>query len=98
MARAQRIVAVLYCLLVVYCAIWVPWVANTVNIKDIQQGYGWVWSPPSGVGVPSLAAIATRIVAATALSGVAFLLAREWKVLLFVGFLAGAGILLYRLG
>jgi hypothetical protein len=95
MTRAQRIVAVLYCLLVVYCAVWVPWVANFRDFKDIPQGYGWVWSPPSGQGIPSLAAIATRILAVTALSGAAFLLAGKWKALLFVAVLAGAGILLY---
>jgi hypothetical protein len=33
--------------------------------------------------------------AATALSGAAFLLARKWKALLLVAILAGAGILLY---
>jgi hypothetical protein len=95
MTRAQRIVLIIYCLLVVYCCVWVPWVANYGSIKDIHQGYGWVWSPPSGTGVPSLVAIATRILAATALSGAAFLLAGEWKALLLVAVLAGAGILLH---
>jgi hypothetical protein len=95
MTRPQRVVAVVYCLLVVYCCVWVPWVANFGSVKDVHQGYGWVWSTPSGEGVPSLAAIATRILAATALSGAAFLLAWKWKALLFVAILAGAGILLY---
>jgi hypothetical protein len=47
---------------------------------------------------PNLAAIALRIVAATALSIAAFLLARNWKLLLSAAILAGlgfAGILLY---
>jgi hypothetical protein len=96
MNAAQRVVAVLYCLLVVYCCVWVPWVANFRGFNDIHQGYGWVWSPPSKEGVPSLAAIATRLLAVTALSGAAFLLAGKWKVLLLVGLLAGGGILLYR--
>jgi hypothetical protein len=95
MTRSQRIVVAVYCLVVVYCCVWVPWVANFGSVRDIHQGYGWVWSPPSDTGVPSLAAIATRILAATALSGAAFLLARKWKALLFVAVLAGAGILLY---
>jgi hypothetical protein len=46
MTRAQRIVAVLYCLLVVYCGVWVPW-ARTVPLAQpikVQEGYDWVWS------------------------------------------------------
>lgn len=45
MTRSQRIVAVLYCLLVVYCCVWVPWswVIPSGRTK-IQQGYDWVWS------------------------------------------------------
>src|SRR5208282_3023200 len=94
MTRAQRIILVIYCLLVVYCAVWVPWVANIDDTKDIHEGYGWVWKPPEEMGIPSLPIIATRILAATALSGAAFLLARKWKTLLFVAALAGAGLLL----
>jgi len=97
MTRAQRIVAVLYCLLVVYCCVWVPWVASTEGVKDISQGYSWVWSSP-GAGVPSLPAILTRIMAATALSVAAFLLAGRWKTLLSAAILVAvvfAGILLH---
>jgi hypothetical protein len=97
MTRAQRIVAVLYCLLVVYCCVWVPWVASTEGVKDISQGYSWVWSSP-GAGVPSLPAILTRIMAVTALSAAAFVLAGKWKVLLaaaIVAVLTFAGILLH---
>lgn len=95
MTRTQQIVAVLYCLLVAYCCAWVPWVANNTVVRDYHQGYGWVWNPPTEIGVPSLTVIATRILAATALGAAAFLLARKWKALLLVAALAGAGILLY---
>ncbi|HMB82525.1 MAG TPA: hypothetical protein VKI40_00595 [Terriglobales bacterium] len=48
MTRAQRIVTVLYCLLVVYCCVWVPWLSimpmeNAQSVKE-QEGYDWVWS------------------------------------------------------
>src|ERR1035437_6387525 len=95
MNRAHRLVAVLYCLLVVYCCVWVPWVASTEGVKDIAQGYSWVWSSP-GAGVPSLPAILTRIMAVTALSAAAFVLAGKWKVLLSVAILACVGVLLYN--
>lgn len=95
MVMAQRLVAVLYCFLIVYCTVWVPWVANFGELKDVHQGYGWVWSPPSGQGAPSLPVIATRVLAVTAISGAAFLLADKWKALLLVAVLAVTGILSY---
>ena len=57
MNRPQRIVAVLYCLLVVYCCVWIPWHATAVLVEedetaksrkttvlDIRLGYAWLWS------------------------------------------------------
>ncbi len=48
MTRSQRIVAVLYCLLVVYCCVWVPWVFlqpwPSGQPFKVQQGYDWIWS------------------------------------------------------
>jgi hypothetical protein len=56
MTRAQRIVAVLYCLAVVCCCVWVPWHATAVETEEIvtglteervenaRLGYDWVWS------------------------------------------------------
>jgi len=79
MTRTQRIAVVLYCLLVVYCCVWVPWVANTDDMKDIHEGYGWVWNPPDDMGIPSLTIIVTRILAATALGAAAFLAIGNWK-------------------
>lgn len=96
MTRPQRIVAALYCLLVVYCGVWVPWHYDYGPMKGIKEGYALVWNgPPVGQGVPDLAAIASRVLAVTGLCGAAFLLAGKWKGLLFVAVLAGAGILLY---
>lgn len=96
MTRAQRIVAVLYCLLVVYCAVWVPWVANTKNIKDIHQGYGWVWSPPweSQAYPQSPHAYWLRPLSV----GLPFYSPRNGKCCYLLEFLASAGILLYRFG
>jgi hypothetical protein len=94
MTRAQRIVAVLYCLLVVYCCVWVPWHAGLSEVVDIPLGYDWIWSGQDE-GSPDLSRIALRLLAATALGAAAFLFAGKWKALLFVAVLAGAGILLY---
>jgi hypothetical protein len=97
MTRAQRIVAVLYCLTVAYCCLWVPWhVAVPVSAGgELQLGYRWLWNVDSGG--PDMAAIALRIIATTALAAAVFLLARNWKVLTSTTVLAGlafSGILL----
>jgi hypothetical protein len=79
MTRAQRIVAVVYCLLVVYCGAWVPWHYDMAEIKGIKEGYAPVWSgPPGGLGSPDIAAIISRIIAASGLGGAAFLIAGKW--------------------
>ena len=97
MTRPQRTVAVVYCLLVVYCGVWVPWHWSvTGRIENIAEGYALIWSgPPEGRGTPDIAAVAARVLAATGLCAAAFLLADKWKALLFVAVLAGVGILLY---
>jgi hypothetical protein len=83
MTRSQRIVVVLYCLLVVYCCVWVPW--HVVGPEDnYQLGYGWIWGPANGEGGqgnggPDITAIALRLLAATALATAAFLLAGKWR-------------------
>jgi len=95
--RAQRIVAVLYCVLIVYCGVWLPWHWSVAGeMEDVKEGYALVWNgPPEGYGVPDMAAVAARVLAATGLCAAAFLLAGRWKVLLLVPAVAGAGILLY---
>jgi hypothetical protein len=59
MNRSQRIVAVVYCLLVVYCCAWVPWIFMMPHAEaqasKVQQGYDWVWAvgcdPPTAAKV-----------------------------------------------
>jgi hypothetical protein len=92
MTHSQRIVLVLYCLLVVYCCVWVPWhvqlhISQELNRPtSIRMGYGWVWAGPSQSvpwddqhSTPDLPSIGIRLVAATALAGAAFVLAGKWK-------------------
>jgi hypothetical protein len=80
MTRAQRIIAVLYSLMVVYCCVWVPWHGFRSEIGEVQYGYIWLWSGPShGLGGPDVTAIALRLIAATAVAGAAFLLAGKWR-------------------
>lgn len=76
MNRAQRIVVVLYCLLVVYCCVWVPWHSITPEAGETQLGYTWLWRVDWGG--PNHATIAVRIVAATALGVAVFLIAGKW--------------------
>ena len=87
MNRSQRIVVVLYCLLVVYCCVWVPWHvvqgAGTDGFVQFRTGYGWLWEGPTRYAegranvyaTPDLPIIGLRLLAATALAGTAFLLA-----------------------
>jgi hypothetical protein len=83
MTRSQRIVVVLYCLLVVYCCTWVPWhIVGHPRVGEIQLGSRWLWTVDSGG--PNLAGISLRLLAGTALAVAAFLLSRNWKILLCV--------------
>ena len=85
MNRSQRIVAVLYCLLVVYCCVWVPWHLVQGSDRLRMAGYGWIWSGPPSTEIspmlttPDLSIIGLRLLAATALSTAAFLLAGKWR-------------------
>lgn len=96
MTRPQRILLITYFLLVTCCCLWVPWIADFEGLKEVHQGNGWIWSPPTDVGVPSLAAIVTRILALSGLSGAAFLLSKRWKILLVVTVSAGLGMVVYH--
>ena len=89
MSKAQRIILALYCLLVDYCCIWIPWdVHMSATIErwyagDFKRiGYGWLWSGPNGLSLldtsfasPSLALIGLRLLASTALAACALLTA-----------------------
>jgi hypothetical protein len=81
MNRSQRIVLVLYCLLIVYCCVWIPWHVVTGPMNDgptdqVRVGYGWLWSGPSSapdpVPSPDLPIIGLRLLAASAIAGAAF--------------------------
>ena len=60
MNRAQRLVLILYCLLLVYCCVWIPWCISNRNVVCERVGYGWLWAGPS-----QNATIFDRIVEAT---------------------------------
>jgi len=47
MNRAQRIVLILYCLLIICCCVWVPWHIVPPSDPSVRAGYGWLWSGPS---------------------------------------------------
>ena len=64
MTYAQRVVAIFYCLLVVYCCAWVPWVLKAAQGR---LGYDWIWSGVILFGEPDIPAVALRLIAATAL-------------------------------
>lgn len=77
MTLAQRIVLVLYCLLVVYCCVWVPWHVRLPEVGEVQLGSRWLWTVDSGG--PDISAIGLRLLAATALGVAAFLMAGKRK-------------------
>lgn len=47
MNRAQRVVAVGYCLLLTYCCVWVPWrIPIGLHDRFERSNYGWIWAGP----------------------------------------------------
>lgn len=48
MNKAQRIVLILYCLLLAYCCLWIPWHVKRRSPEGAynRTGYGWVWAGP----------------------------------------------------
>jgi hypothetical protein len=52
MSKPRRIVVILYCLLVAYCLIWIPWCIPHRNQQCQRVGYGWLWAGPA-MGSPS---------------------------------------------
>jgi hypothetical protein len=48
MNRMQRIVVILYCLLLAYCCLWIPWRVpyNRAATAYERAGYGWIWAGP----------------------------------------------------
>jgi len=76
----QRIVLVIYCLLLVYCCLWIPFHVQTYrqgvgSTGYYRMGYAWLWIGPDRYATPDGPLILLRLVAATALSSALFLLA-----------------------
>jgi hypothetical protein len=46
MTWARRIVLIVYCLLIVYCRLWVPWHSVPPDDAQVRTGYGWLWIGP----------------------------------------------------
>jgi len=48
MTRAQRVVGVVYCLLLAYCCVWIPWHVRLRYPAGAYErvGYGWFWAGP----------------------------------------------------
>ena len=74
MNKAQHIVLILYCLLLAYCCIWIPW--HIAEDQDyLRVGYGWLWAGSSKGGpltAPDLPLIFLRILAVTSVSAAAY--------------------------
>lgn len=79
MTKAQRIVLIVYCLLVLYCCVWVPWHFVPPDQVQVRAGYAWLWiGPAEGEGAsPDLPIIGLRLLAATALASAAFVALRR---------------------
>jgi hypothetical protein len=90
MNKAQRIILIVYCLLLVYCCLWIPWhIQQGISVlakyhpgASIRVGYGWVWAGPHHPGPdaayaePDVPLILLRLLATTAGAGAAMLLAQ----------------------
>ena len=79
MNQIQRIVVVIYCLLLAYCCIWVPWqivgtVGSAPEHKISNIIYSPVWDAPIGSyeTSPDMRLIILRAVAITSIAGAAF--------------------------
>jgi glucose dehydrogenase len=85
MNRTQRVVLIVYCVLLAYCCVWVPWHVEMHISQDlsrptsVRMGYGWLWAGPSDSDVQrpasatlDLPIIGLRFLAVTAIAGAAF--------------------------
>jgi hypothetical protein len=53
LSKIQRIVVIVYCVLLAYCCLWIPW--HLVQGQDnIRAGYGWLWRGPQNAPVDPL--------------------------------------------
>jgi hypothetical protein len=84
MNTAQRIILIVYCVLLLYCCLWIPWhihvyASDYRHFPDQRVGYGWLWAGPiSGwnarYATPDIPLILLRILAVTAIAGIALLI------------------------
>ena len=70
----RRLVAIVYCLTVVYCLVWVPWVVHPADVdRGFRLGYGFLWAGPDSKHVavqfssPDYSLVLLRLIAVTAL-------------------------------
>jgi hypothetical protein len=90
MNRSQRVVVILYCIVLLYCSVWVPWHVQWHYPADFSRpmnervGYGWLWAGPQSGGLhgfdainatPDFGVIALRVVAVTVAAAASFMLA-----------------------
>jgi len=94
MNKAQRIVLVIYCFLLAYCCIWIPWrIVVTNNVRhDTYFRWSFVWVTPDydslftydtphwmSFAAPEMHLILLRIVAVTAIAGAGFIIASAFS-------------------
>lgn len=48
----QRIIMILYCVLLVYCCLWIPWYYAAGNRGYVRVGYAWLWVGPTKTQPP----------------------------------------------
>jgi hypothetical protein len=47
MTRAQRIGSIVYCFMLAYCCLWIPWRTPVgLHSRYERVGYGWLWAGP----------------------------------------------------
>ena len=47
--KPQKIIILVYCLLLAYCCLWIPWHVQHVSRYSttyVRSGYGWLWTGP----------------------------------------------------
>lgn len=74
-----RIPTLVYLATVAILCLYVPWQAVVTGRGVINQGYAFLWDPPSRVAVVDFARVVLTVVALTAAFGFVAILARSWK-------------------
>jgi hypothetical protein len=86
MSKPQRIVLVIYCFLLAYCCVWIPWHVTLGYARtNVDVIYSFVWAAPNFGFVraysarPAMQLIFLRIVAITAVAGAVFVIVGTFK-------------------